>query len=150
MSYTSSIPIGDRFLAQSSCAPGPPSSTFLVWLRVARNSRKHYLDSTTNRFVLWCALPFPADSWHLCTRPTYGTSSSVLFSKGSDYLVAGKERANLGISDRIGQLRVDGGVLDVDMTKPIFGKGKISTVAAPASNWLAPRSFRRRNGRLSQ
>ncbi len=39
--------------------------------------------------------------------------------------MAGKEPAGLGISGRVGELRVNRGVLNIGMAKPVFDKGKV-------------------------
>jgi len=41
----------------------------------------------------------------------------------SHYPMAGKELARLLVSGWIGELRVNGGVLDIGMAQPVFDKG---------------------------
>jgi hypothetical protein len=40
--------------------------------------------------------------------------------------MARKQVAGLLVSGWVGQLRIDGGVLDIDMAQAVFDKGKIS------------------------
>ncbi len=58
-------------------------------------------------------------------RITDGGKSVKFTLNSSHHPMAGKEPPCLLVSGRIGQLRVNGSVLDVGMAQPVFDKGEV-------------------------
>jgi hypothetical protein len=54
--------------------------------------------------------------------------------------MARKQLAGLLVTRGVGQLRVDGGVLDIGMAQPVFDKGKVSANTTVTSHCVSTRA----------